>query len=420
MSDEAPARAAGTGPETPPARKAAVAFIFVTILLDMLTLGLIAPILPKLVESFVDNDTASAARIFGLFGTAWALMQFFFSPLLGGLSDRFGRRPVVLLSNFGLALDYVLMALAPSLTWLFVGRVISGITSASVSTAFAYIADITAPEKRAAVFGKIGVAFGAGFILGPAIGGLLGGIDARLPFWVAAGLSFANTLYGLVILPESLPRERRAPLRWKSANPFGALRLLRSERVLAGLSVVNFIAQLAHVVLPSTFVLYAAYRYGWDTTTVGLTLAMVGVCSMAVQGAAIGPIVGRLGEQRTLLLGLACGAIGFLIFGLASDGRLFWLGIPVMALWGVAGAATQALMTRLVAADQQGQLQGATSSVQSVSQLVGPFLFTLTFAYFIGADAPVKLPGAPFLLAAALLLLALVIAARTLAIARIR
>src|SRR5437588_10873622 len=217
--------------------------------------GLILPILPKLVESFVDNDTASAARIYGLFGTAWALMQFFFSPILGALSDRFGRRPVVLLSNFGLAVDYVFMALAPSLSWLFVGRVISGITSASISTAFAYIADITAPEKRAAVFGKIGVAFGAGFILGPALGGLLGDSDPRLPFWVAAGLSFANALYGLLILPESLPKDRRSPLRWSSANPVGALHLLRSSRLLAGLSLANFFAQLAHVVLPSTFVL---------------------------------------------------------------------------------------------------------------------------------------------------------------------
>jgi DHA1 family tetracycline resistance protein-like MFS transporter len=406
--------------ETSGVRGAAVAFIFVTILLDMLALGLIAPILPKLVESFVDNDTASAARIFGLFGTAWALMQFFFSPVLGSLSDRFGRRPVVLLSNFGLGLDYVLMALAPSLTWLFVGRVISGITSASVSTAFAYISDMTPPERRAAVFGKVGVAFGAGFILGPAIGGLLGDIDPRLPFWAAAGLSFANTLYGLLILPESLPRDRRAPFRWKSANPFGALHLLRSDRVLAGLSVVNFFAQVAHVVLPSTFVLYATYRYGWDTRTVGLTLAMVGICAMAVQGAAIGPIVRRLGERRALLLGLGCGAIGFLIFGAAPNGPLFWLGIPVMALWGVAGAATQALMTQLVAPDQQGQLQGATSSVQSVSQLVGPFLFTLTFAYFIGAQAPVRLPGAPFLLASVLLVLSLLIAARTLAKVRVR
>jgi DHA1 family tetracycline resistance protein-like MFS transporter len=420
MSEQVQARAVEVARETSQVRGAAVAFIFVTILLDMFALGLIMPILPKLVESFVDNDTASAARIFGLFGTAWALMQFFFSPILGGLSDRFGRRPVVLLSNFGLGLDYVLMALAPSLIWLFVGRVISGITSASVSTAFAYIADLTPPERRAAVFGKIGVAFGAGFILGPAIGGLLGGIDPRLPFWAAAALSFANTLYGLLILPESLPRNRRSPFRWKNANPVGALHLLRSDRVLAGLSVVNFFAQLAHVVLPSTFVLYATYRYGWDSTTVGLTLAMVGLCAMAVQGAAIGPIVRRFGERRALLFGLGCGAAGFLIFGAAPNGPVFWLGLPVMALWGVSGAALQALTTQLVAPEQQGQLQGATTSVQSVSQLLGPFLFTLIFAYFIGAQAPVKLPGAPFLLAAGLLLLALVIALRTLAAARIR
>ena len=403
-----------------PVRSGAVAFIFITILLDMFALGLVLPILPKLVESFVDNDTARAAEIFGLFGTAWALMQFLFSPILGGLSDRFGRRPVVLLSNFGLALDYVLMALAPSLTWLFIGRVISGITSASISTAFAYIADVTPPERRAAMFGKVGVAFGAGFILGPALGGLLGGMDPRLPFWVAAGLSFANTLYGLLILPESLPADRRAPFRWKSANPLGALKLLRSNPVLAGLSVANFMAQLAHVVLPSVFVLYASYRYGWDTTQVGLTLAIVGVCSMAVQGAAIGPMVRYFGERRALLLGLGCGALGFVIFGAAPSGPLFWLGIPVMALWGVAGAAVQALMTRLVAPDQQGQLQGAITSVQSVSQLVGPFLFTLTFAYFIGPQAPLKLPGAPFLLASALLLLAMAIAARTLASSRVR
>ncbi|WP_213737514.1 MFS transporter [Bradyrhizobium sp. dw_411] len=399
----------------PPVHNAAVAFIFVTILLDMFALGLIMPILPKLVESFVDNDTASAARIFGLFGTAWAAMQFIFSPILGGLSDRFGRRPVVLLSNFGLALDYVLMALAPSLIWLFIGRVISGITSASVSTAFAYIADITPPERRAAVFGKVGAAFGAGFIVGPAIGGLLGNADPRLPFWVAAGLSFANTLYGLLILPESLPRDRRSPFRWKSANPLGALHLLRSDRVLAGLSITNFFAQLAHVVLPSTFVLYASYRYGWDTKIVGLTLALVGICAMVVQGAGIGPIVRRIGERRALLLGLGSGAAGFLIFGVAPTGPLFWLGIPVMALWGLAGAASQALMTQLVAGDQQGQLQGATTSVQSVAQLVGPFLFTLIFAYFIGGQAPMKLPGAPFLLASTLLMLALAIAARTLA-----
>ena len=416
VSEQASAQAA----DTPPVRSGAAAFIFVTILLDMLALGLILPILPKLVESFVDNDTATAARIFGLFGTAWALMQFLFSPILGALSDRFGRRPVVLLSNFGLALDYVLMALAPSLAWLFIGRVISGITSASISTAFAYIADVTPPERRAAVFGKIGAAFGAGFILGPALGGLLGGMDPRLPFWIAAGLSFANTLYGWLILPESLPPERRAPFRWKSASPLGALHLLRSNRILAGLSLANFFGQVAHVVLPSTFVLYATYRYGWDTTTVGLTLALVGVCAMVVQGAGVGPIVKRLGERRALLLGLACGALGFFIYGAAPTGPLFWIGIPVMSLWGVAGAAIQALTTQLVAPDQQGQLQGATNSVNSIAQMVGPFLFTLTFAYFISDQAPLKMPGAPFLLAAALLGLGLVIAWRTLSTALVR
>jgi DHA1 family tetracycline resistance protein-like MFS transporter len=398
--------------------RAAAAFIFVTILLDMLATGIVIPILPKLVESFANSDTAQAARIFGLFGTVWALMQFIFSPVAGALSDRFGRRPVVLISNFGLAADYVLMALAPSLGWLFVGRVISGITSASISTAFAYIADLTPPDQRAAVFGRIGAAFGAGFILGPALGGLLGNIEPRLPFWVAAALSFANALYGLLILPESLSPERRSPFRWRAANPMGALNLLRTERVLAGLSWSNFVAQVAHVVLPSTFVLYSTYRYGWDTKTVGLTLALVGVCSVVVQGVGIGPIVQRFGERRALLIGLSFGAIGFVIFGLAPTGWLFWLGIPVMSLWGLAGAATQALMTRLVAPEQQGQLQGATASVQSLAQLAGPFLFTLTFAYFIGPSAPAKLPGAPFLLACLLLLLAHAIAVKTLAIRR--
>jgi DHA1 family tetracycline resistance protein-like MFS transporter len=404
---------ADTAVEAAP-RGAAVAFIFVTILLDTLALGIIIPILPKLIESFVDNNTANAARIYGLFGTAWALMQFFFSPVLGSLSDRFGRRPVVLLSNFGLSADYVLMALAPSLAWLFVGRVISGITAASISTSFAYIADVTAPEKRAAVFGKIGVAFGAGFILGPALGGLLGELGPRVPFWAAAGLSFLNGLYGLLILPESLPRERRSALHWRSANPIGMLKLLRTSRTMLGLQMANFFAQLAHVSLPAVFVLYATYRYGWGAKTVGLTLALVGSCSMIVQGAAIGPLVRHLGERRALLLGLFFGAVGFFIYGVAPTGPVFWIGIPVMSLWGVSGAATQALMTRLVAPDQQGQLQGATSSVQSLSQLVGPFLFTLTFAHFIGDSVSVKLPGSPFVLASALLLLAMLIAARTL------
>ena len=395
--------------------RAAFIFIFITVLLDMLALGIIIPVLPSLILGFMGGDTAGSAEMLGLFGTAWALMQFLFSPLLGALSDRFGRRPVILMSCLGLGLDYILMALAPSLAWLFVGRVISGITAASFSIGFAYVADVTPPDQRAKRFGLLGVAFGAGFVLGPAIGGLAGSIDPRLPFWIAAGLGLANALYGWLILPESLPPERRSPFRWKSANPLGALHLLRSNRVLAGLSLANFFGQVAHVVLPSTFVLYATYRYGWDTKTVGLTLAIVGVCAMVVQGAGVGPIVKRLGERWALLLGLGCGGLGFLIYGVAPTGALFWVGVPVMSLWGVAGAAIQALSTQLVAPEQQGQLQGATNSVNSIAQLVGPFLFTLTFAYFISEEAPLKMPGAPFVLAAALLVLALVVAWRTLA-----
>jgi DHA1 family tetracycline resistance protein-like MFS transporter len=400
-----------TDQPAPGASRAAFGFIFVTVLLDMMALGVTIPVLPKLVESFVDNDTAAAARWFGLFGTAWALMQFFFSPLLGALSDRFGRRPVVLMSNFGLAFDYVLMALAPSLGWLFLGRVISGITAASVATAFAYIADVTAAERRAAAFGLIGAAFGAGFILGPAVGGLLGGFDPRLPFWLAAGFSFANALYGLFILPESLPRERRSPFRWKNANPVGSLKLLRAHRGLTGLAGINFISQLAHVVLPSAFVLYAGYRYHWDATMVGITLAIVGVCSMVVQAMLIGPFVKRFGERRSALLGFAFGAAGFAVYALAPVGYLSWLGIPLQAMWGLSNPSIQALMSRLVNPSEQGQLQGANTSVSSIAQLVGPGIFTLTLAWSVGGSVPIALSGAPFLLAALMLVVAGVMSA---------
>jgi DHA1 family tetracycline resistance protein-like MFS transporter len=405
--------AAGSATERPAqgASRAAFGFIFVTVLLDMMALGVTIPVLPKLVESFLNNDTAVAARWFGLFGTAFALMQFLFSPLLGALSDRYGRRPVVLLSNFGLAFDYVLMALAPSLGWLFLGRLISGITAASVATSYAYIADVTAPEKRAAAFGLLGAAFGAGFVLGPAIGGLLGGLDPRLPFWLAAGFSFANALYGLFILPESLPRERRAPFRWQNANPLGSLHLLRSNRGLLGLAAINFISQLAHVVLPSAFVLYAGYRYGWDAGMVGITLAIVGVCSIVVQALLIGPAVKRFGERRAALVGFAFGAAGFAVYALAPIGYLSWLGIPLQAMWGLSGPSIQALMSRLVSPTQQGQLQGANTSVASIAQLFGPGIFTLTLAWSVGSGMPLWLSGAPLLLAALMLAVAGVLSA---------
>jgi len=394
----------------PAPRRAAFVFIFITVMLDMLALGLIMPVLPKLVEGFVGGNTARASEIFGLFGTAWALMQFLFSPVLGALSDRYGRRPVILVSNFGLGLDYILMALAPSLAWLFVGRVISGITSASIPTGFAYIADVTEPEKRAAAFGLLGAAFGLGFIIGPAAGGMLGTYDPRLPFWVAAVFSLLNGCYGLFVLPESLPPERRAPFLWRSANPLGSLALLRTHRELLGLAGVNFIGYLAHVVLPTVFVLYAGYRYGWDEWTVGLVLAIVGVCAVVVQAGLIGPVVRMLGERATLLVGLMCGAIGFAIFGLAPTGPMFCVGIPVMALWGLAGPATLGLMSRHVGPSEQGQLQGANNSVDGIANLIGPGIFALTFAYAIGAGRSFNLPGAPFLLAALLLFAAAALA----------
>lgn len=406
-------------PEPPPPqpaakapRRAAVVFIFITVALDMLALGMILPVLPKLVESFVGGETSRAAEIYGLFGTAWALMQFLCSPLLGALSDRYGRRPIVLISNFGLGLDYILMALAPSLWWLFAGRVISGITAASVTTAFAYIADVTPPEKRAASFGLVGAAFGVGFILGPAMGGMLGSVDPRLPFWVAAGMSLLNGLYGLLILPESLPPERRAAFEWRRANPLGSLRLLRSHLELSGLAVVNFLAQLAHAVLPSVSVLYAGYRYGWDEFTLGLMLAAVGVCSLIVQAGLIGPAVRLLGERRALLTGLLFGAAGFAFFGLATTGPMFLAGIPVMAIWGLSGPSLQSLMSRRVSGSEQGQLQGANGSIMGIAALLGPGVFTLIFAYAIGSGKGWNLPGAPFLLAALLLAAAAILSWR--------
>jgi DHA1 family tetracycline resistance protein-like MFS transporter len=349
--------------------------------LDVLALGVMIPVLPTIVLGFMGGDTAGAAEMFGLFATVWGLMQFLCSPLLGALSDRYGRRPVILISCLGLGLDYIFMAIAPSLTLLFVGRIISGITAATISTAFAYIADVTPPDGRAKAFGLVGMAFGLGFVVGPAIGGLLGGLDPRLPFWV------------------SLPPERRMAFEWKRANPVGSLNLLRSQRQLLGLATIDFIDSLAHQVLPSVVVLYAAYRYGWGETMVGLTLAFVGICSALVQGLVVGPAVTQLGTRRALIAGLLAGSLGMMIYALAPTGSWFWLGVPVMALWGVAGPSLQDMMSRRVSPSEQGQLQGANSSSRSVAGMIGPGVFTATFAYLIN-----WLPGAAFLLAASLLI----------------
>jgi DHA1 family tetracycline resistance protein-like MFS transporter len=389
-----------------------VVFIFITVVLDILALGIVIPVLPVLVEDFLGGDTAQAATMLGLFGTVWALMQFIFAPVLGALSDRFGRRPVILISCFGLGLDYVLMAVAPSLAWLFVGRVLSGITAASFSTAGAYIADVTSVEKRAAGFGMIGAAFGIGFVLGPAVGGVLGAADPRLPFWVAGGLALANAAYGYFVLPESLPPEKRKPFSWRNANPMGSLQLLRRYPGLMGLASVSLMNHLAHHVLPSVFVLYVGYRYGWNPRDTGLSLAGVGIINVIVQGGLVRPLVARFGERRVLLTGLAGGIVGFAMFGLASTSTAFWVALPVFGLMGLFNPSVQALMTRRLPASDQGQLQGINGSFLGLTGIVGPGLFTGSFALAIGSRSGWHFPGAPFVLASVILMVAWVVAWR--------
>ncbi len=393
------------------ARRAATIFIFVTVLLDMIAFGMIGPVLPKLIAGFVGNDYASAAEIIGVFATAWALMQFFCSPLLGMLSDRIGRRPVILISNAVSAIDYAIMALAPNLWWLFAGRVLSGIATSNISAASAYIADVTPPEKRAAAFGMIGSAFGLGFVIGPAIGGLVGNSNPRLAFWAAAAAALLNTLYGLVVLPESLPKERRTPrLEWKRANPVGSLRLLRSHHELWGLTLVNFITYVAHEVFPNIWVIYCIAAFGWSTGSIGLTLALVGTIAAINQATMVGPVVKRLGERLTLLLSLVIAVAGLALMG-ANNGIAFLVAAAIVSL-PMYQASSQALMTRRVGAAAQGELQGALGSVRGISMLIGPSLFTLTFAHFAGPWRSLGLIGAPWLLAALLYFGALILAWR--------
>ena len=399
--------------QRPGARRAALAFIFVTVLIDILSFGVIIPVLPHLVEQFTGGDIASAARWVGVFGMVFAAVQFVSTPVQGALSDRYGRRPVILISCLGLGLDFVFMALASSLPMLLVGRIISGIASASYTTANAYIADVTPPEQRAKSYGMIGAAFGLGFVIGPMIGGWLGGIDLRLPFWFAAGLALLNFLYGWFVLPESLPPERRsARFDASHANPFGALRLLRSYPQVFGLAAVVLLANLAHYVYPSVFVLFADYRYGWGPREVGWVLACVGVLSIVVNAGLVGRTVRALGERRTLLLGLACGVLGFAVYGMADSGWMFMLGLPISALWALAAPSTQALITREVGPEVQGRIQGALMSLVSLAGVIGPVLFAGSFGYFVDEHAPLHMPGAPWFIAAALLACAVLIAWR--------
>lgn len=402
MNDQQTGTAAG-------GRRAAVGFILFSVWLDVLSLGVTIPVYAPLIQRFEGGDAAAAGWYVGLFTATWCVAQFFGAPVLGALSDKFGRRPVLLISLFGLALDYLLLAFAPSLAWLFVGRVLSGITAAGGATANAYIADVTPPDKRAGVFGMVGAAWGVGFIVGPAIGGALALIDLRTPFLAAAGLTLVGALYGLFVLPESLKPENRSRFRWSNANPVGSLAFLGQHREVTTLSTINFLLQLAHNVLPTVFILYASNRYGWTPLMTGAVLGLFGIGNIIVQGLLVKPFVARFGEWAAVVTGLVSGTIGFAIYGLAPTGWLFLVGSPVFSLIGLFGPGFQALLTRRVAANEQGRLQGATSSLVGLAGVFGPLIFGYAYAWFVAPGHP-QVPGAAFLLAAAMLALAALIA----------
>lgn len=374
--------------------------ILVTAVLDMMAMGIVMPVLPVLIEDLTGSVRAAGIWT-GVIASLWATMQFLCAPVIGALSDRYGRRPVILVSTAGLALDWVLMALAPSLWWLVLGRIIGGVTSASGTAIFAYMADITPAEGRTRAFGLVGAAISAGFVAGPALGGLLGEFGSRTPFWVAAALSGLAFLYGLFVLPESLRPEHRAPFSWARANPVGVLQLLRSQRELAGLAVSTFLLNFAHRVFTSVFVLYAGHRYGLGTLQVGLLLTVAGGLDLIVQGVLVGPVAARLGDRRTMLLGLGGGALGLLAMALAPTGLLFAAALAPNALWGFAEPTLKSLMSARVGESEQGLLQGANHSIASLAGIAGPVFFGWVYGVSI-----LDLPGLSFGLAAAVLVAA--------------
>ncbi|MXY32090.1 MAG: TCR/Tet family MFS transporter [Gammaproteobacteria bacterium] len=382
-------------------------FILITVFIDMLGIGIIIPILPELIREFVGGSSALAGRWYGVLAATYAVTQFVFAPLLGALSDRVGRRPVILISLFGLGIDYLIMGFAPAIGWLFVGRLIAGVMGANVTTANAYIADVSKPENRARNFGLIGVAFGLGFIFGPAIGGLLGSIDLRLPFFASAGLALLNWLYGFFVLPESLPAEKRDVFRWRKANPVGSLHVLRTYPLVAGLTAAFVFVILAQRGLETVWVLYTGHKFGWDERANGLSLALVGIMSAIVQGGLVQPVIKRIGERRAVLYGLIWAVVAFLGYGLATAGWMLLVVIVVGSISGVAGPAIQSLVAGSVPPEDQGKVQGGIQSLMSLTSIAAPLIFTAgLFSYFTSASAPVQLPGAPFLLGAVMYALA--------------
>jgi DHA1 family tetracycline resistance protein-like MFS transporter len=395
------------------ARKPALSFIFFTLALDILGIGLIVPILPRLIQRLAGDDIVAASSTFGLLAALYSLMQFLCAPLLGSLSDRFGRRPVILASLLGSGLDYFVLAFAPNLAWFFIGRVIAGVTGANYAAAAAYIADISPPEKRAANFGLIGAAFGLGFIAGPALGGVLGDVGLRVPFLVAGGLTLMNWLYGVFVLPESLARENRRGFSWARANPVSALLDLRRYPVVFGLTGTYFLLTLAHQSLPATWVLYTKHRFDWTVGQTGYSLALVGLTAALVQGGLTRVLVPRLGERKAATLGLAIIAVAFTGYGLATKGWMMYALIVVGSLGGITGPAVQGLISRSVGADEQGGVQGSLAGLASVAGILGPPLSTTLFSHFISDGAAVKLPGAAFFSSALLVLCALMLAVKS-------
>jgi DHA1 family tetracycline resistance protein-like MFS transporter len=395
------------------ARKAGLGFIFVTLFLDILGLGLVVPVLPRLVGSFHADD-AAGHRSYGLFVACYAAMQFLFSPLIGSLSDRYGRRPLLLVSALGQGLDYLVLGLAGNLPLLFVARMVSGVTGASIGTAAAYIADVSPPERRARNFGLIGVAFGLGFVAGPALGGVLGAMNLRLPFFAAAAMGLANFAFGLFVLPESLAPEHRRAFDWRRANPLGSVAALRRYPSVLGIVAALVLAQMAQRGLESVWILYTSGRYGWDVRATGSSLAAVGIAAALVQGGVVRRLLPRLGERRSMLLGLSLSAVGLTLYGLAPEGWMLLSALPVGAMGGIAGPAGQGLLSRQVGADEQGLLQGAVTSLQSLTSVFAPLYATHLFAAFGQRGVTPYVPGAPFFAGALIVLAALAIAARTL------
>jgi DHA1 family tetracycline resistance protein-like MFS transporter len=394
-------------------KQAAIPFILVTLLLDMLGIGVVIPVLPKLVTTLYGGDLSSGSAVFGWFVASYALMQFLFSPVLGNLSDTYGRRPIILLSLLGAGLDYLLMALAPNLAWLFVGRALSGITGANITAANAYIADVSLPEERARNFGLVGACFGVGFIVGPALGGLLGSYGLRVPFMGAAILNLCNLIYGFFVLPESHAKENRRPFKWTHANSLVALKTLSRYPVVLGLAATITLERLAHDSLPSTWVLYTTYRFKWTELDNGLSLALVGLMYAIVSAGLTGILVKKLGERRALIFGLSVGSLTFLTYGLASRGWMLYLGIIIGSVAGISAPAIQALITRMTPATEQGAVQGVLSSIQSFAAILGPLMATNLFGYFTSEAAPVKLPGAAFLVSSLLVATSAVLAFRS-------